>query len=210
VINSVLALGFDDAKFNWSDLTPIAVEHKKLSSENENDVNKAIDANTSVIGIYASHDIVSASGLIGAFLTIDAASLLGKSSVGNDDQWVKDAGALRDLLRVTRTLKSEQKEVITKTLGENAYAAFNALIASASRQTKTILVGPGAIALGFVALRSNSKLKDYLLIANTPVVPALTEAIKFMGCKVIMNTKENAHPLAELALAVSAVKASEL
>ena len=210
MINSVLALGFDDTKFNWSDLTPIAVEHKKLSSENENDVNKAIDANTSVIGIYASHDIVLASGLIGAFLTIDAASLLGKSSVGNDDQWVKDAGALRDLLRVTRTLKSDPKEVITKTLGENAYAAFNALIASASRQTKTILVGPGAIALGFVALRSNSKLKDYLLVANTPISPSLTEAIKFMGCKTIMNTKENVHPLAELALAVSAVKASEL
>jgi len=210
VINSVLALGFDDTKFNWSDLTPIAVEHKKLSSENENDVNKAIDANTSVIGIYATHDIVLASGLIGAFLTIDAASLLGKSNVGNDDQWVKDAGALRDLLRVTRTLKSDPKEVITKTLGENAYAAFNALIASASRQTKTILVGPGAIALGFVALRSNSKLKDYLLVANTPISPSLTEAIKFMGCKTIMNTKENVHPLAELALAVSAVKASEL
>jgi NaMN:DMB phosphoribosyltransferase len=210
VINSVLALGFDDTKFNWSDLTPIAVEHKKLSSENENDVNKAIDANTSVIGIYATRDIVLASGLIGAFLTIDAASLLGKSSVGNDDQWVKDAGALRDLLRVTRTLKSDPKEVITKTLGENAYAAFNALIASASRQTKTILVGPGAIALGFVALRSNSKLKDYLLVANTPITPSLTEAIKFMGCKTIMNTKENVHPLAELALAVSAVKASEL
>ena len=210
MINSVLALGFDDTKFNWSDLTPIAVEHKKLSSDNENDVNKAIDANTSVIGIYASHDIVLASGLIGAFLTIDAASLLGKSSVGNDDQWVKDAGSLRDLLRVTRTLKSDPKEVITKTLGENAFFAFDALITSASRQTKTILVGPGAIALGFVALRSNSKLKDYLLVANTPVVPAITEAIKFMGCKVIMNTKENVHPLAELALAVSAVKASEL
>lgn len=210
MINSVLALGFDDTKFNWSDLTPIAVEHKKLSSENENDVNKAIDANTSVIGIYATHEIVLASGIIGAFLTIDAASLLGKSSVGNDDQWVKDAGALRDLLRVTRTLKSDPKEVITKTLGENAYAAFNALIASASRQTKTILVGPGAIALGFVALRSNSKLKDYLLVANTPITPSLTEAIKFMGCKTIMNTKENVHPLAELALAVSAVKASEL
>jgi NaMN:DMB phosphoribosyltransferase len=210
VINSVLALGFDDTKFNWSDLTPIAVEHKKLSSENENDVNKAIDANTSVIGINVSNDIVSASGLIGAFLTIDAASLLGKSSVGNDDQWVKDAGALRDLLRVTRDLKSDPQEVITKTLGVNAYAAFNALIASASRQTKTILVGPGAIALGFVAMRSNSKLKDYLLVANTPVTPALTEAIKFMGCKTIMNTKENAHPLVELALAVSAVKASEL
>jgi NaMN:DMB phosphoribosyltransferase len=210
VINSVLALGFDDTKFNWSDLTPIAVEHKKLSSDNENDVNKAIDANTSVIGIYATHDIVLASGLIGAFLTIDAASLLGKSSVGNDDQWVKDAGALRDLLRVTRTLKSDPKEVIAQTLGENAYAAFNALIASTSRQTKTILVGPGAIALGFVALRSNSKLKDYLLVANTPIVPAITEAIKFMGSKTIMNTKENVHPLAELALAVSAVKASEL
>jgi NaMN:DMB phosphoribosyltransferase len=210
VINSVLALGFDDTKFNWADLTPIAVEHKKLSSENENDVNKAIDANTSVIGIYASHDIVLASGLIGAFLTIDAASLLGKSSVGKDDQWVKDAGALRDLLRVTRTLKAEPKDVIAQTLGENAYAAFNALIASASRQTKTILVGPGAIALGFVALRSNSKLKDYLLVANTPVVPAITEAIKFMGSKTIMNTKENVHPLAELALAVSALKASEL
>ena len=130
--------------------------------------------------------------------------------MGKDDQWVKDAGALRDLLRVTRTLKAEPKDVIAQTLGENAYAAFNALIASASRQTKTILVGPGAIALGFVALRSNSKLKDYLLVANTPVVPAITEAIKFMGSKTIMNTKENVHPLAELALAVSALKASEL
>jgi NaMN:DMB phosphoribosyltransferase len=210
VINSVLALGFDDTKFNWSDLTPIAVEHKKLSSENENDVNKAIDANISVIGIYTTHDIVLASGLIGAFLTIDAASLLGKSSVGNDDQWVKDAAALRDLLRITRTLKSDPKEVITQTLGDNAYSAFNALIASASRQTKTILVGPGSIALGFVALRSNSKLKDYLLVANTPVIPAITEAVKFMGASVIMNTKENVHPLAELALAVIAVKASEL
>ena len=88
MINSILALGFDDTKFNWSDLTPITVEHKILSSENENDVHKSIDANTSVIGINVSHDIVSASGLIGAFLTIDAASLLGKSSVGNDDQWV--------------------------------------------------------------------------------------------------------------------------
>ena len=102
--------------------------------------------------VIAVYQIIS--GLIGAFLTIDAASLLGKSSVGNDEQWVKDAGALRDLLRVTRTLKSEPKEVIAKTLGENAYEAFNALIASASRQTKTILVGPGAIALGFVALRA--------------------------------------------------------
>ena len=64
MINSVLALGFDTTKFNWSDLTPIAVEHKNLSSENENDVNKAIDANTSVIGIYATHDIVLATELI--------------------------------------------------------------------------------------------------------------------------------------------------
>ena len=70
MINSVLALGFDDTKFNWSDLTPIAVEHKKLSNDNENEINKAIDANTSVIGIYAAHDIVLASGLIGAFLPL--------------------------------------------------------------------------------------------------------------------------------------------
>ena len=208
MINSVLALGFDDSKINWSELTPIAIEHKKTATAE--DINKAIDANISIVGVNVSSDIVLASGLIGGFLNIDAASLLGKSSVGNDDQWVKDAGALRDLLRVTRTLKSEPKEVITNTLGENAYAAFNALIASASRQTKTILVGPGAIALGFVALRANSKLKDYLLVANTPIVPAITEAIKFMGCKTIMNTKENVHPLAELALAVSALKASEL
>ena len=210
MINSVLALGFDDTKFNWSDLTPIAIEHKKITSEIENEINKAIDANVSIVGIYVSHDIVLASGLIGAFLTIDAASLLGKSSVGKDDQWVKDAGALRDLLRITRTLKSDPKEVITKTLGENAFSTFNALSTSASRQTRTILVGPGAIALGFVAMRSNSKLKDYLLIANTPNIPSLNEALKYMGSSVIMNTKENVHPLAELALAVSAIKASEL
>jgi hypothetical protein len=59
-------------------------------------------------------------------------------------------------------------------------------------------------------MRANSKIKDYLLIANTPEIPAIIEAIKFMGCKIIMNTKENIHPLAELALATSALKASEL
>jgi len=208
VINSVLALGFDDSKINWSELTPIAIEHKKTATID--DINKAIDANISIVGVNVSADIVLASGLIGGFLNIDAASLLGKSNVGQDQQWIKDAGSLRDLLIVTRKLKSDPQELISKTLGNESLELFNSLNTIAQRQTRTILVGPGAIALGFIAMRSNSKLKDYLLIANTPTIPSLTEAIKFMGCKVIMNTKESVHPLAELALAVSALKASEL
>jgi hypothetical protein len=48
------------------------------------------------------------------------------------------------------------------------------------------------------------------LIANTPHIPAIVEAHKYMGCKIIMNTKENIHPLAELALSVGILKASEL
>jgi hypothetical protein len=162
------------------------------------------------VGVNVSSDIVLASGLIGGFLNIDAASLLGKSSVGQDQQWIKDAGSLRDLLIVTRKLKSETQELISQTLGADSLELFNSLNTIAQRQTRTILVGPGAIALGFIAMRSNSKLKESLLVANTPTIPSLTEAIKFMGCKVIMNTKENIHPLAELALAVSALKASEL
>jgi hypothetical protein len=208
VINSVLAIGFDDSKINWSELTPIAIEHKKTATID--DINKAIDANISIVGVNVSADIVLASGLIGGFLNIDAASLLGKSNVGQDQQWIKDAGSLRDLLIVTRKLKSDPQELISKTLGNESLELFNSLNTIAQRQTRTILVGPGAIALGFIAMRSNSKLKDYLLIANTPTIPSLTEAIKFMGCKVIMNTKESVHPLAELALAVSALKASEL
>lgn len=208
MINSVLAIGFDDSKINWSELTPIAIEHKKTATID--DINKAIDANISIVGVNVSADIVLASGLIGGFLNIDAASLLGKSNVGQDQQWIKDAGSLRDLLIVTRKLKSDPQELISKTLGNESLELFNSLNTIAQRQTRTILVGPGAIALGFIAMRSNSKLKDYLLIANTPTIPSLTEAIKFMGCKVIMNTKESVHPLAELALAVSALKASEL
>lgn len=208
MINSVLALGFDDSKINWSELTPIAIEHKQTATAE--DINKAIDANISIVGVNASSDIVLASGLIGGFLNIDAASLLGKSSVGQDQQWIKDAGSLRDLLVVTRKLKSDTQELISQTLGADSLELFNSLNIIAQRQTRTILVGPGAIALGFIAMRSNSKLKESLLVANTPTIPSLTEAIKFMGCKVIMNTKENIHPLAELALAVSALKASEL
>ena len=210
MINTVLAIGFDETKFNWSDLTPISIEHKKVSDKIEQDVNKAIDANTSIIGVYVSHDIVLSSGLIGTFLTIDAASLLGNSQVGQDEQWIQNAAQLRDLLRITRNLKSDHKEVISKTLGEIYYQLYNAIIAATNRQTRVILVGPGAIATGFIAMRANSKIKDYLLIANTPEIPAIIEAIKFMGCKIIMNTKENIHPLAELALSTSALKASEL
>ncbi len=208
MINSVLALGFDDAKINWYDLTPITINHKKITSPE--DVNEAITAQASVVGMYVSHDIVLASGLIGSFFDIDAASLLGKSTVGQDQQWINDAISLRELLTITRSLKSDPQELITKTLGLNAFELFNTLDVAAQAQARTILVGPGAIALGFVALRSNSKLQDYLLVANTPFVPAITEAVKYMGCKVIMNTKENIHPLAELALAVSTLQASEL
>lgn len=210
MINSVLALGFDATSFNWSDLTPLTIEHKQLSPDISLHIDKAIDASISTVGIYASPDIVSSSALIGAFLTIDAASLLGKSAVGQDEQWINNVATLRDLLRISRTLKATPEEVITKTLGSTGFDAYNAIITSSMRETKTILVGPGAIALGFVAVRGNSKLKHNLLIANSSPIPSITEAINFMGSKVIMNSKENIHPLAELALAVSALKASEL
>jgi NaMN:DMB phosphoribosyltransferase len=210
VINSVLALGFDSTKFSWSEISPITIEHKKFGKESIDEVNKSIDAGISVLGIYLGHDIVAAASLIGAYLTIDAASLLGKSSAGADDQWVKDVASLRDQLRTTRTLKAEASEILKTTFGEDGIFALNALHVATERKTRIILVGPGAIALGFVANRGNSSIKDYLLIANTPVIPALNEAIKHLSSPVIMNSKENTYPLAELALAVSALKVSEL
>jgi len=210
VIKSVLALGFESDKFNWSDISPLSLEQKEFTNKSEEDVNKAIDANISLIGIYLGDDIVKASGLIGAFYSIDAASLLGKSSVGQDQIWIENATKLRDLLRQTRNLKSEQEQLLTTCLGQTSIYALKSIIAATERKTRVILVGPGAIALGFLALRGNSKIKDYLLIANTPHIPAIVEAHKYMGCKIIMNTKENIHPLAELALSVGILKASEL
>jgi hypothetical protein len=111
VIKSVLALGFESDKFNWSDISPLSLEQKEFTNKSEDDVNKAIDANISLIGIYLGDDIVKASGLIGAFYSIDAASLLGKSSVGQDQIWIENATKLRDLLRQTRNLKSEQEQL---------------------------------------------------------------------------------------------------
>lgn len=210
MIKSVLALGFESDKFNWSDISPLSLEQKEFTNKSEEDVNKAIDANISLIGIYLGDDIVKASGLIGAFYSIDAASLLGKSSVGQDQIWIENATKLRDLLRQTRNLKSEQEQLLTTSLGQTSIYALKSIIAATERKTRVILVGPGAIALGFLALRGNSKIKDYLLIANTPHIPAIVEAHKYMGCKIIMNTKENIHPLAELALSVGILKASEL
>lgn len=208
MINSVLALGFDNTEINWSDLTPISIEHKKTGSTA--DFDNSLEANDSLVGLYATSDIVLASGLIGCFLGIDAASLLGKYKAGEDQQWVKDVSALRDLLVLARAIRSDTQEVITKTLGSSAFELFTALEGFAQKNIRTILVGPGAIALGFVAMRSNSKLKDSLFVVNAPTVPAINEAVKFIGCKEIVATKENLHPLAELALAVTTLKASEI
>jgi hypothetical protein len=210
VINSVLALGFESDNFNWSDISPLSLEQKSLSPDSENEINKAIDANVSLLGLYLGNDIVKAASLIGAFYSIDSASLLGKSSVGQDESWIENATKLRDLLRQTRTLKSEQEQLLNISLGENSIYSLKALNAATERKTRVVLVGFGAIALGFLAMRGNSKIKDYLMIANTPVIPAIIEAHKYMGCKIIMNTKENIHPLAELALSVGILKASEL
>ena len=210
MINSVLALGFESDKFNWSDISPLSLEQKEFTNKSEEDVNKAIDANISLIGIYLSDNIVNSAGLIGAFYSIDAASLLGKSTVGQDQVWIENATNLRDLLRLTRNLKSEQEQLLTTSLGEKSIYALKSITVATERKTRVVLVGPGAIAVGFLALRGNSKIKDYLLIANTPHIPAIIEAHKYMGCKIIMNTKENIHPLAELALSVGILKASEL
>lgn len=210
MINSVLALGFELDKFNWSGISPLSLEQKEFTNKSEEDVNKAIDANISLIGIYLGDNIVNSAGLIGAFYSIDAASLLGKSTVGKDQVWIENATKLRDLLRQTRNLKSEQEQLLTTSLGEKSIYALKSITVATERKTKVVLVGPGAIAVGFLALRGNSKIKDYLLIANTPHIPAIIEAHKYMGCKIIMNTKENIHPLAELALSVGILKASEL
>lgn len=210
MINSVFALGFESDKFNWSDISPLNLEQKSLSPDSENDINKAIDANISLVGFYLGNDIVQAASLIGAFYSIDSASLLGKSSVGQDESWIENATKLRDLLRQTRVLKSEQEQLLNISLGEKSIYALKAINTATERKTRVVLVGFGAIALGFLAMRGNSKIKDYLMIANTPVIPAIIEAHKYMGCKIIMNTKENIHPLAELALSVGILKASEL
>lgn len=210
MINSVFALGFESDKFNWSDISPLNLEQKSLSPDSENDINKAIDANISLIGLYLGNDIVQAASLIGAFYSIDSASLLGKSSVGQDESWIENATKLRDLLRQTKVLKSEQEQLLNISLGEKSIYALKAINTATERKTRVVLVGFGAIALGFLAMRGNSKIKDYLMIANTTVIPAIIEAHKYMGCKIIMNTKENIHPLAELALSVGILKASEL
>ena len=105
MINSVFALGFESDKFNWSDLSPLSIEQKVFDQNAKENVNKAIDANFDILGIYFGHDIVKASSLIGAFYNIDAASLLGKSSAGNDQKWISDATNLRDLLRAGKTSK---------------------------------------------------------------------------------------------------------
>lgn len=210
MINSVFALGFESDKFNWSDISPLNLEQKSLSPDSENDINKAIDANISLVGLYLGNDIVQAASLIGAFYSIDSASLLGKSSVGQDESWIENATKLRDLLRQTRVLKSEQEQLLNISLGEKSIYALKAINTATERKTRVVLVGFGAIALGFLAMRGNSKIKDYLMIANTPVIPAIIEAHKYMCCKIIMNTKENIHPLAELALSVGILKASEL
>ena len=210
MINSVLALGFESDKFNWSDISPLSLDQKAFTNKTDEEVNKAIDANISLIGIYLGSDIVKSASLIGAFYSIDAASLLGKSSVGQDQLWIENATNLRDLLRLTRNLKSEQEQLLKISLGETSIDALKSITIATERKTRVVLVGPGAIALGFLAMRGNSKIKDYLLIANTPHIPAIVEAHKYMGCKIIMNTKENIHPLAELALSVGILKASEL
>lgn len=210
MINSVLAIGFESDNFNWADISPLTLEQRIFNENSVEEVNKSIDANVSLLGIYLGNNIVEAASLIGTFYSIDAASLLGKSSVGQDEIWIKNATNLRDQLRKTRTLKSEQAELLKASLGELSIHALKVINTATERKTRVILVGPGAIALGFLAMRGNSKIKDYLLIANTPHIPALIEAHKYMGCKIIMNTNENIHPLAELALSVGILKASEL
>jgi hypothetical protein len=173
--NSVAA--FSD----WQKLSPIDLQFAALNEATDDFIDKKIDEGISAIAIVSEDFSNQALALIGTYLNLDAATLLGTASAGNDDLWISDCIEIRDQIAKLRTYKTDKKLLVSKLAVSFAQDLLRVIEKSLARNTKTFLVSDISIGLAFLLARENSQAKKYLIPAKEIVSPGLNNAIDSAG-----------------------------
>lgn len=166
---------------DWQKLSPIDLQFVALNEATDDFIDKKIDEGISAIAIVSDDFSNEALALIGTYLNLDAATLLGTASAGDDDIWVNNCTEIRDQIAKLRDHKTDKKILVSKLSVPSAQDLLKVIEKSLARNTKTFLVSDISIALAFLLARENSQAKRYLIPAKEIVSPGLHKAIDSAG-----------------------------
>ncbi len=201
--NSCLLIHDDlDSSFNnWSELSTFDLQLANLDSVTMEYVDKKIDESISSLAISLDGSANKALAIIGIYLSLDAATLLGNSKAGSDAAWIKDCEEIRLLIKNNRDLRSEKERLLENLSLKNGVTALRIIQQAASRKTPVFLIGDSAIALGYLVARGNSQAKDFLHVASNIDRPGLIKAIENTQLQTIKLAKQT-NPAKGLAIAL--------
>lgn len=189
----------DDSFDKWSNLSTVELELAALETASSELVDKRIDESISYFALSLTEPPLAALAIFGLFSNLDAATLLGTAQAGEDEAWIEKCKELRDLIKTVRQLKANKAKLVQVLKIPFAEELMAILQQAAKRNTKVFLIGDLAIALGFLAIRSNSKAKDFLIPATKPKFSSIEKVISSTDFSKIV-LPENASDAKSLAI----------
>lgn len=129
------------------------------------DVDRWIDAGTDLIAL-AGSDETAALITIGVLTKLDAAAILGLPTDRDDDTWMRDCANLRDRMRAVRPHLGEQADLLRALDAPVIAYLVGAISRARSRNTAVLIDGLAAIAAALIAQRSDTKVTEWLVLAQ--------------------------------------------
>lgn len=188
-------LGFE----NWQKFSPVELSYVDLAEINEDLIDKKIDEGISAFALYPVNDATFALAIVGVYLNLDAATLLGSADAGTDEIWIKQCGELRDQIKKLRNFKTDKAKLIQELGLPSVNKIYRILEIAVNRETRVFLLGDLTLALAFLINREHSKAKQFLIPASAGHYPGIKKAIEVANLSTIA-LPPNSTPAKTLAL----------
>lgn len=167
----------DESFKNWPTFSTTELELAAIETASLALADKKIDESISSFALSLTQPPLAALTIFGLFSNLDAATLLGNSQAGEDAAWIENCKELRDLIKSVRHLKANKAKLIQVLNIPFATELMTILHQATKRNTKVFLIGDLAMALGFLAIRSNSKAKAFLIPATKSKFSSIEKVI---------------------------------
>ena len=173
------------------------------------DVDRWIDAGTDLVAL-AGSDENAALTAVGVLMKLDAAALLGLPTDRDDATWMRDCAYLRDRMRGVRPHRGEQMELL-RALDSPAIAYLVGAVSRArSRNTPVLVDDLAATAAALIAQRTDSKITDWLVLAQRTAHAAFQPAADRLGLDPVIDIGLLDEPGTASVLALPIVRAALL
>jgi nicotinate-nucleotide--dimethylbenzimidazole phosphoribosyltransferase len=150
------------------------------------EVDRLIDAGTDLLAL-AGSDETAALITIGVLTKLDAAAILGLPTELDDDTWMRECANLRDRMREVRPHLGEQADFLRALDAPVIAYLVGAISRARSRNTPVLVDGLAATAAALIAQRSDSKLPEWMLLAQRTAHAAFQPAADRLALEPLLD-----------------------